>query len=285
VATNVTGTQVMNWISYLLRRRIQYDPQTDRYGGNAFKISNLITVSTGAPQAQLTAALAVGADIVILDACTFDVQLGEAPATTFANMQTLINYFLAAGTQVVVMGPRPVTTWNADTTLNTQYRRRAQHLGTLLSRYARATPGVAYADAWRALTDPTTGEAKTGYLGVDGLSNTYPGVVACAMAAKRAAAIIAPMLPANGEPRLAWGAADIWHADDPLGNLLGSMGVFAGTGGTKGAGVTGEVADGWSAASSVAAGNISGTAVASREATAAVPMLPATSFRHRPRSA
>jgi len=132
------------------------------------------------------------------------------------------------------------------------------HYATRDGILAMAEPGVAVVNPWTVLQDTdsaTPGDVLAG-MTRDGMHQSTPG--AYAMSRLVADAIRPWVIEASGRALLPTSNTEVWSAANPAG-WINDNPMLTGTGGTKGTGMTGQLADGYS---SNIAGGAAGLAVA-----------------------
>lgn len=151
--------------------------------------TGLLLVNNGGVQGQTTAQILsrVATDViawpcgtVIYDGGTNDVKGGVAFATTKANIIATVAQIQAASRRVVMATIAPQIGFNAGVT----------QINTWMHAYA-ASKGIPLVDIYALVTDPTTGNFKSGY----SFDTIHPSPMACRLIAESALSAIQAMLP------------------------------------------------------------------------------------------
>lgn len=180
-------------------------------------------------------------DIDVLGIGTNDINGGASAATVAANIQTWVDRRIALGVSLVVVQ----TVWprNADTA--TQSKRKQSVVNILRSYIATKQGRVVLWDAAGRVMDPATGQWLSG-MSSDGIHPTAKSGTAVGYVLGD---FLASVAPANQGP-VPTLYGDVYDAtENPQGNLLlAGMGLQVGSAGTAGAGASGQVSTGWTAA-------------------------------------
>ncbi len=206
----------------------------------------------------------IGSDVIVLKPAycfvhggTNDIKFDDSAANIKANMAAIIDRLLAAGIHPVVIGILPrnnIDSPGADFTATQRLIRCDVNRATRAYCLAK---GATYVNPDPRWCNPATGDARTGFTG-DGIHPNAVGAEALADAVIDALPVgLLPPLP-----DLCQNVYDVYHAaNNPFGNLLPNA-QLAGTGGAKGVGCTGSVADTWTA--EMTSGSATSTVVCSK---------------------
>lgn len=153
----------------------------------------------------------------------------SAPST-IANLASICDQILAAGIVPVLATVLPAS---SETTAQIQQR---ENINTGIINYARTTEGVILCDWASVWSDPATGLPAAG-MTTDGIHPSRDGATRMG---NLLASVLGPIFP---------GSKDLvnWNGDS---RSLGVNPCMTGTGGGKGTGVTGTVADNWTVSAS-----------------------------------
>lgn len=198
---------------------------------------------------QVPAAVASpAANVLILTSTNDRAARGWTAARTIAALNQSINALVTARKIVWVIAelPRGDSGFTAARLSTQQLAYHMQVRRWLLRCRERFGQNVYVIDAYPRIANLAS---TTGDISILPVRQTYDGLHpngagACTIAQTW---IADPFFNAmyGGPDQLAWVATDTFSVDNPRGNLLGN-GLMTGTGGTVGAGMTGQVAAGWS---------------------------------------
>ena len=240
-----TFRSVLYWIGALTRARVRFDPAI-----TAGVSGNTTTQALVRLPALINAVKTAGGDGILWYCATNDPANGILPDTTAANMTSAVTQIRAAGLLVfiIVETPRgysgtsfpyaaPSPTYAAPSEPLRGYHQQ----NTQFQRWMQSLPGVYVIDAVRRTADLTVTDGSPRQdLFWDGL---HPAAPASFLIGSAAADVINALLP---EPSvLVNTSSDISKSGNIWGNLLFG-GMVQGTGGTKGANASGNLADTWS---------------------------------------
>lgn len=163
---------------------------------------------------------------------------GTVASTIIANKQAILQRLLLEGKPIILstIGNRPYSIWAVGSTA----RNRLHQVNEWLRRTASRYRGVYIFDEYKYMTDPSTGEPKTGWLDADGIHYAHAGGYYLGVEwNKLLDTIISPV----GQIRHP-GIDNVYDAtNNPRGNICPP--VSAGGAGTAGTGITGSVMTGW----------------------------------------
>lgn len=195
--------------------------------------------TTAQALASLPAVLARNPDAVALFVSTNSTSAGVSADAQKLDLDRIVNGVLGANKLLIIFSENPRTGYTGS--LLTTHLALAEHLRRYGSR-----PNVIIIDPWTYSGDPTsaTGDPKANYT-LDGLhQNSYLAMV---LGRGLATQLVKRLPSANILPA---SNADVYDASvNTIGNLVSNP-MLAGTAGSKGTGVTGSVADGWSVSTS-----------------------------------
>lgn len=213
---------------------------------------------------------AINPDAVIVQIATNDYSdlIGHPYQTSENNTRAVYEHYLNRGIMVIALAEfnrtLTPTSWGAG--------QEARHKWARMNQWRRdycrenAHRGIIYVDPNKYLTDHAS-TAGAPYAGmfitlatdstIDGTHLTPNG---CYAAARAVAEVLAPLVPPTSP--FVFSQANLYDATyNPRGNFL-TNGLFTGTGGSKGTGVTGTVADGWNIARTTGSANVVASLVA-----------------------
>lgn len=237
---NVSG--IGWWAQTLSRGRVRFPIALDYAVGGSNSEQMLAT--------QIPAAVAsTAANVLMLTSTNDRAAMGWDANRTIAALSTSIQALINAGKVLWIVAelPRGDSGFTAARLSTQQLAYHMQVRRWILECRERFGRNVYVIDAYPRIANLTS---TTGDISILPVRQTYDGLHpngagACTIAQTWLAD---PFFDAlyGGPDQLTWVASDAFSADNPRGNLLGN-GLMTGTGGTVGGGMTGQVADGWTA--------------------------------------
>lgn len=247
-----------NWLRVRSRQRIDFK------SANNFGVSGNTTAQM---VARLPNVAASGAPLIRFLGGTNDANSGVEVSVTFANYQKIFDTLRELPTTklILVYAVPPRSTWQ-DTSLAVPGAAKILQYNAWLADYCARNSKMLFVPGTYTAWDDGAGNPKPGYT-EDGVHQTSQGAFHLSVPVldtldSKALLPFAGWLDARDPLVLFDGSAA------PEGNKFTNPGL-TGTGGTRGTGVTGTVADGWSVSTSIASGQ-TGTVAASIEGTGTV---------------
>lgn len=202
--------------------------------GHRLRIQYNLGVNGAEPDDIVTQATTLAGGPVLVDYCILGwdwsngiTNSGENSTTTIGHLTTAINTLHDAGIKIILCSILPRTD------ANTSGEKQAIFETNNWMRLQGYRKGITFIDTASAIIDPTGTDPRTGYT-VDGV---HPNTLG-AMAIGR--------VIAEGLAPLVAGSRRILHTNGDT-RLITANPMMTGTGGTKGSGVTGSIADSWTA--------------------------------------
>lgn len=204
--------------------------------------------------AAVAAAVAAGASAVVLLGCTTnDRTSGITYAQSIANCATIEAAFSAVGIAVIWIAeiPRGDSTFTAIALTGTPLD---DHRAVEEWQGARSGAGVYVVRPWGEFSDQSS--VANSALGYAKLNYTYDGLHPTPLGMNVIVTAALPLLTTLFPPRevLVQSGADVWSATNPNGSVNLNP-LCLGSGGTAGTGITGVVANGWTAQHSLGTGS------------------------------
>lgn len=192
-------------------------------------------------------------DIFVDNSGVNDITGGANAATIIANKTAIFSRALAEGKPLVAstIGNRPYATWAAGSV----QRLTLMEVNEWIRRVATRSRGVSLFDEFKIVTDPATGQPRSGYLDPDGLHFSNQGGYYLGVEWNK----LLDDLLGEGYENLHPGIDNVFDAvNNKRGNICPP--ISSGTAGSKANGITGNVMTGWKLQRSSGSGVITGVA-------------------------
>lgn len=163
---------------------------------------------------------------------------GTVASTIIANKLAIVQRLALEGKPIILstIGNRPYSIW----AVGSNARNRLHQVNEWMRRFASRARGVYIFDEYKYMTDPATGEPKTGWLDPDGIHYANIGAYYLGLKWNELLDTILNPVGQNRHP----GIDNTYDAtNNPRGNICPP--ISSGTAGTAGTGITGSVMTGW----------------------------------------
>jgi len=178
--------------------------------------------------------LAYSAGWVFVQEVYNDIIGGVPWATTVANLQTIYQTLVNAGSNVIALSGIPSANFTTQA-----HKDAISNINIWMRAYCLRNPGMVFVDVYTPLLDPTSaaGAGITAYF-VDGI---HPSTLGAQIMGQAIYNTVKNLIPASG---MSLSMADRASATNPYGNVLLNP-VMQGSGGSAGAGFSGVIAASW----------------------------------------